>query len=141
LLVAGALLPVLVGLDAARAQAPAAVRRIGMLAGVSLSRAAPWIEAFRDGLREREWIEGRNINIEYRFAEVSVGTILVPTRTAADNIVEGYSVSDKLPAREVCNMRLVGTLRFAHPRSLKTAKVLGIRFPQAVLVRADKVIE
>ena len=36
-----------------------------------------------------------------------VGT--VPTRTAADHSVAEYSVIEELPAREVCNPRLVGT--------------------------------
>jgi putative ABC transport system substrate-binding protein len=69
LLAAGAALPALAWIGATRAQAPAAMRRIGVISGVSSSRAAPWNEALRDGLRDRGWIEGRNISIEYRFAE------------------------------------------------------------------------
>jgi putative ABC transport system substrate-binding protein len=47
----------------------AAVPRIGFL-GVSTPAAwAPRIEAFRAGLRELGYVEGRNIVIEYRFAE------------------------------------------------------------------------
>ena len=54
---------------AARAQAPAKVRRIGLLSSVSPSDSAVWHQAFRQGLRDLGWVEGKNINIEYRYAE------------------------------------------------------------------------
>ena len=43
-------------------------RRIGFLSPFSASTAAPWHEAFRQGLRELGWTEGQNIAIEYRYA-------------------------------------------------------------------------
>ena len=54
---------------AARAQAPARVRRIGLLTPFSPSDAARWHQAFRLGLRDLGWFEGKNISIEYRYAE------------------------------------------------------------------------
>jgi putative ABC transport system substrate-binding protein len=54
---------------AARAQAPARVRRIGFLSPASRSDAAPWHQAFRLGLRDLGWIEGKNVSIEYRYSE------------------------------------------------------------------------
>ena len=54
---------------AVRAQAPAKVRRIGLLSAHSASNAAPWHQAFRLGLRDLGWVEGKNISIEYRYAE------------------------------------------------------------------------
>jgi len=54
---------------AVRAQAPAKVRRIGLLSQFSPSDAAPWHQAFRMGLRDLGWIEGKNIIIDYRYAE------------------------------------------------------------------------
>jgi putative ABC transport system substrate-binding protein len=54
---------------AARAQAPAKVRRIGLLSPTSPSVAAPLLQAFRLGLRDLGWVEGKNISIEYRYAE------------------------------------------------------------------------
>src|SRR5574341_953745 len=60
LLVAGA---------AAKAQQPAKIPRIVYLGGTS--RSAGWgrTEAFRQGLRELGYVEGKNISIAYRFAE------------------------------------------------------------------------
>ena len=53
----------------ADAQQPAKVPRIGYLTAVSFSAVAANIEAFRQGLRELGYVEGRNIIIEYRAAE------------------------------------------------------------------------
>jgi putative tryptophan/tyrosine transport system substrate-binding protein len=53
----------------ARAQAPPTVRRIGLLSGFSPSDDAPSYQAFRLGLRDLGWIEGKSISIEYRYAE------------------------------------------------------------------------
>jgi putative ABC transport system substrate-binding protein len=54
---------------AGRAQAPAKVRRIGLLSPISPSDTALWHQAFRLGLRDLGWVEGKNISIEYRYAE------------------------------------------------------------------------
>ena len=54
---------------AADGQQPAKVPRIGILGGSSATAAAVPIEAFRQGLRERGWVEGKNVAIEYRWAE------------------------------------------------------------------------
>ena len=51
------------------AQKPAKIPRIGLLSPVSPSAAAPWHQAFRQGLRDHGWVEGKNISIEYRYAE------------------------------------------------------------------------
>jgi putative ABC transport system substrate-binding protein len=62
-------LVVLAGSLASGAQGPATVRRIGLLSQVSPSAAALWHQAFQLGLRDLGWIEGKNISIEYRYAE------------------------------------------------------------------------
>ena len=54
---------------AARAQQPAKVPTIGFLGAATPSTMNPWIAAFMQRLREFGWIEGRNIAIEYRWAE------------------------------------------------------------------------
>src|SRR5919108_648960 len=48
---------------------PAKIYRVGYLDSSSLSGAAPFLEVFRQRLRELEWVEGKNITFEYRFAE------------------------------------------------------------------------
>ncbi|HET7669010.1 MAG TPA: ABC transporter substrate-binding protein [Burkholderiales bacterium] len=45
------------------------MRRVGWLTGGSPKTHARLLDAFRDGLRERGWIEGRNLAIELRWAE------------------------------------------------------------------------
>src|SRR6187551_3393412 len=53
----------------ARAQ-PNKVRRVGVLLGLTENdpEANARIKAFRLGMRDLEWVEGRNIQIDYRFA-------------------------------------------------------------------------
>jgi putative ABC transport system substrate-binding protein len=53
----------------AEAQQPAKIPRIGYLSAISLSTSPARIEAFLQGLRDLGYVEGKNIVIEYRFAE------------------------------------------------------------------------
>ncbi len=53
----------------AEAQQAGKVPRIGFLVASSASFYSSRIEAFRQGLRELGYVEGKNIAIEYRFAE------------------------------------------------------------------------
>jgi putative ABC transport system substrate-binding protein len=54
---------------AARAQQPTKLPTIGFLGTTTLSAMGEWVAAFVQRLRELGWIEGRNIAIEYRWAE------------------------------------------------------------------------
>jgi ABC-type uncharacterized transport system substrate-binding protein len=53
----------------AHAQQPTKIPRIGYLTGVSRSADSPRIEGLRQGLRELGYVEGKNIFIEYRYAD------------------------------------------------------------------------
>jgi ABC-type uncharacterized transport system substrate-binding protein len=53
----------------AEAQQPGKIPRIGFLSAASPSTISARIDAFRQGLRELGYLEGKNIVIEWRFAE------------------------------------------------------------------------
>jgi putative tryptophan/tyrosine transport system substrate-binding protein len=53
----------------AEAQQPKRVPRVGFLGASSSSAAEDRTEAFRQGLRELGYIEGKNIVIEWRYAD------------------------------------------------------------------------
>jgi putative ABC transport system substrate-binding protein len=53
----------------AEAQPQAKIPRIGYLAGTGPESPNPNIEAFRQGLRDLGYIEGKNILVEYRYSE------------------------------------------------------------------------
>src|SRR4029453_12365399 len=54
---------------AAEAQQTGKVPRVGFLGTSTAAGSAVLLEAFRQELSKLGWIEGKNITIEYRFAE------------------------------------------------------------------------
>ena len=60
---------ILTNIYLADAQQPTKVARIGFLSTASASGSTANLETFRQGLRELGYIEGKNIIIEYRWAE------------------------------------------------------------------------
>ena len=54
---------------AAGAQQPMKLRTIGLLGATTAPAQKKWTDAFVRRLRELDWIEGRSIAIEYRWAE------------------------------------------------------------------------
>ena len=59
----------LLTVSSADAQQTGKVFRIGFLDNTTASGIAALLEAFRQELSKLGWIEGKNITIEYRFAE------------------------------------------------------------------------
>jgi putative tryptophan/tyrosine transport system substrate-binding protein len=72
-------LGVLAAPGAADAQEPKAgkVWRIGFLGTTSTKSHGAFVDAFRAGLRERGYIEGKNVTLEYRWAESDYGRLPV----------------------------------------------------------------
>jgi putative ABC transport system substrate-binding protein len=62
---------------AARAQQPERMRRVTVLLGLGEKdlEAQKRAKAFRLGMRDLGWIEGRNIQVEYRFTESNLDSI------------------------------------------------------------------
>lgn len=60
-----------VPLQLAQAQQPKKFSLIGILESGSPTSSSERIKAFRQGLRELDYVEGQNISIEYRYAEGS----------------------------------------------------------------------
>jgi ABC-type uncharacterized transport system substrate-binding protein len=71
---------------AARAQQPARIRRVGVLMNLSENdvEAQRLITAFREGLTQLGWVDGRNLRMDYRWAGGDIGRI----RAFAKELVE-----------------------------------------------------
>ena len=93
----------------AEAQQPTKIPRIGYLTGCLPFRFSARIEAFRQGLRELGYVEGKNIVIEWRYAEGKL---------------------ERLPALAAELVRLkVDVIVTAGPTATRAAKEATQRFP------------
>jgi putative ABC transport system substrate-binding protein len=91
------------------AQQPTKVSRIGFLIAGSSSDIPERTEAFRQGLRERGYVEGKNIVFEYRYAEGKL---------------------DRLPALAAELVRLkVDVILSGGPQSTRAAKEATVTIP------------
>src|SRR5262245_65498391 len=54
---------------AAEAEQTTKIPRIGVLSLFAPSERKLWHQAFQQGLRDLGWVEGKNLTIEYRYAE------------------------------------------------------------------------
>src|SRR5215475_13217625 len=93
----------------AEAQQPKKVPRIGFFSATSPSTTSARLEAFRQGLSELGYVEGKNIFIEWRFAE---------------------GKSDRLPALAAELVRLkVDVIVSASPTTTRSAKQATVTIP------------
>jgi putative tryptophan/tyrosine transport system substrate-binding protein len=103
----------------AQAQQPTKIPRIGYLTTVSFSAQSSRIEAFRQGLRELGYGEGKNIVIEWRYAEGKL---------------------DRLPALLAELVRLkVDVIVTAGPPGTRAAKEAAVTIPIVMAQDSDPV--
>jgi ABC-type uncharacterized transport system substrate-binding protein len=103
----------------ARAQQTKKAPRIGFLSAVSRSSISARVEAFRQGLRELGYVEGKNIFIEWRFAE---------------------GKSDRLPSLAAELVRLkVDVIVAEAPTSTRSAKQATVTIPIVMVFDEDPV--
>jgi len=90
----------------AHAQQAAKIPRIGLLSPFSPANTAIWHKAFLRGLRDLGWVDGKNIAIEYRYAEGRndhlPGLIADLARLKVDIIVTTVTI-DTLAAKNAAN--------------------------------------
>jgi len=105
----------------AEAQQAGKVPRIGYLSGSSRSSMAPRTEAFRQGLRDLGYVEGKNIVIEWRLAEGNpdrVPTLLADlVRLKVDVIVTAGSGGTRLAKQAISTIPIVMAADFDPVRS------------------------
>jgi hypothetical protein len=87
---------------AAEAQVPAKVPRIGFLATPSSTANGSYLEAFREGLRELGYVEGKTIVIELslrRWQARAAAWARCQARRAADEVRADHQPQDREGAR------------------------------------------
>ncbi len=97
----------------ATAQQPMKVPRIGFLSGAPLSAIAARTEAFRQGLRELGYVEGKNIVIEWRSAEGKIDRLPALAaelvRLKVDVIVTGGATNTRAAKEATVTIPIVMT--------------------------------
>src|SRR5215510_13245391 len=137
---------------AARAQ-QSAMPVIGFLGSRSPEDSAALVAAFRVGLSEAGFVEGRNLTIEFRWAEghydrltmlaADLAARRVAVLAAPGGIAAGLAAKAATATIPIIFLTGADPVQFGLVKSLNrpSAKTLGLTFPLPLLGRADEVIE
>jgi len=154
----------------ARSQ-PGLPARIGFLSNASSTTGKPHVDAFRRGLRELGWSEGKLVHIEYRWANGNPDLLVGLARELVDskvdvlvvsglgamaddgglmsygpNLIELYGRSASyvdriLKGANPAELAIERPARFELVINRKAAAGLGLTIPKALLLQADEIIQ
>jgi hypothetical protein len=122
----------------ARAQR-SAMPVVGFLHPGSAEPNASLLAAFRKGLAEASYTEGKNVAIEFRWAHGEISRLEASDfgRYREVGIYTGRVLKGEKPA----DMPVQAPTKYELVVNLKTAKALSLEISPSVLARADEVIE
>jgi ABC-type uncharacterized transport system substrate-binding protein len=127
--------------DPAPAQPPP-LPVVGFLRSTPAAPFANIVGAFRHGLAEAGYVEGRNVEIAYRWADNDLGAATAAIPIVFDAYRQaGVYAGRILGGAKVSELPVLRPAKFELVVDARTARRLGLAIPRSILLRADEVIE